>query len=731
MVEGFEPRIISLIRIFNFSGGFMKKMHSLIILFLCYAVLFLTSCGDWSDGGSSITKNDYPSDGIVSTTSITMTSILQAMEKGRYVAGELLVKFKKDHVPPKALHRAMGSIVLRRFRMLPEMEHVRLPERVSVREGILRYMSDPSVEYAEPNYIRRISKVPDDPFFDQQWSLLNSGQFNGTPGSDIKATDTWDINTGSSDAMIAILDTGMDYNHPDLLPNRWINNGEIPDNGVDDDGNGKIDDRFGWDFTTCSKFNPNTGICSIPKLQDKDPMDDNGHGTHVSGIIGASGNNGIGISGVMWNARLMPLKILNADGEGTIADEIAALDYAVMMKTRGANIKVINASFGGGAYSVSEYNAIKKVNDSGIIFVTAAGNGGDDGIGDNNDVTPSYPGNYDLPNIISVAATDQRDNIAPFSNYGLNKVHVAAPGVHILSIVPSGLNFYSGTSMATPHVSGLVGLLYSQYPHFLPSQVKSTIMKYVDELPSLQGKTKSGGRINAYKAVSALLSPMDFRVINVSSNSVSLKWNDRATGEAGFRIERRDGSSPYSVIATLPANSDSYDDFTVIDGLSYSYRIKAYNDIADSNDSEVVAITPLKTPSNLSANAGITEITLSWIDNSASEEGFRIERKGPDGVFVLITTVGPNTTTFTDTNLQQSTTYSYRVKAFNSVAGESSPAEVTVSTGSPSTSTGSSGGGGGGCSVIARGETEEYDLSILMMLSIYGISRLVKRLRRS
>lgn len=695
-----------------------------ILLLLC-SLLFLFSCGD-SGYVSSLNEAGKPISIDSAPPRITMTSILQAMQKGRYVEGEIIVKFKNDQRSfAQALHRVIGSTVVKRFAIIPEIEVVKLPEGISVRDGIIKYMSDPSIEYAEPNYIRRITRVPNDTYFNQQWALLNTGQFNGTPGSDIKATDAWDINTGSSNVVIAVIDTGMDYNHPDLIANRWINEAEIPDNGIDDDGNGKIDDRYGWDFTTCAKFNPVTGRCSTPKSQDKDPIDDNGHGTHVAGIIGASGNNGIGIAGVMWNVRIMPLKILNADGEGSIADEIAALDYAVTMRNRGIDIKAINASFGGGVYSASEFDAISRVNNAGIIFVTAAGNGGDDGKGDDNDIVPSYPGNYNIPNIISVAATDQNDNLATFSNYGLNTVHVAAPGVHILSITPVGLSYYSGTSMATPHVTGLIGLLYSEYPNFSPSQIKSTVIRYVDILPSLSGKIKSGGRINAYKALSSLLLPSGLMANNISSNNVSLQWTDRATGEDGYKLERKTGNGTYALIASLPQNSTSYSDNNLIDGLSYTYRIRAFNDIAESNYSdEVVVITPLKAPSNLSITAGVTDATLTWTDNSASEEGFRIERKGPDGIFALIATVGSNITTYNDTNLQPSTTYTYRVKAFNSVAGESSPIETTTTTGSQSSGTGSSGGGGGGCSIVASGISDTVDLSLLLLLPAFYIVRL-------
>ncbi len=688
------------------------------------SLLFLFSCG--KKDNVSITNDRNATISSVANQGITLSSILQSMETGRYVEGEVIVKFKDGHRVTGALHRATGATVIRRFTMIPEIEVIRLPHGMSVKEGIIKYMSDPSVEYAEPNYIKKITIIPDDTYFNQQWALFNTGQFGGTPNSDLKAPDAWDINTGSRDIVIAILDTGMDYNHTDLINNRWINEAEVPSNGIDDDGNGKIDDRVGWDFTTCAKFNPITGRCETLKPQDNDPMDENSHGTHVAGIIGASGNNSTGIAGLMWNVRLMPLKILNADGEGSIADEISAIDYAVMMKNRGVDIKAINASFGGGVYSASEFDAVSRVNNAGIIFVTAAGNGGDDGIGDNNDLTPSYPGNYNLPNIISVAATDQNDHLASFSNYGPNTVHVAAPGVHILSIIPGGLYYYSGTSMATPYVTGVIGLLYSEYSGFSPSQIKATILRYVDTPPSLAGKIKSGGRLNAYKAMSSLLSPTGLSANNVSSNSVSLQWIDRAKGEDGYRLERKTGNGTYSIISTLPQNSVSYTDTTVNDGLSYSYRVKAFNDIAESESNEISVVTPLNPPSNLSVSVGITEAVLTWTDNSSSEEGFRIERKAGDGNFMTIATLGPNITTYIDNNLQPSMTYTYRVSAYNSIAGDSTPVQVTVTTGSQTGGGTSSGSGGGGCSIVASGYSGA-DVTLLMgVLAFYLMRRLRK-----
>ena len=218
--------------------------------------------------------------------------------------------------------------------------------------------------------------------------------------------------------MIAVIDTGVAYEHPDLLGNTWVNQDEIPDNGVDDDQNGYVDDLHGWDFVN----------------DDNNPSDysSSGHGTHVAGTIAATGDNGTGITGVMWRAQIMALQVLNFDGTTTSSFSIVnAIDYAI---NNGA--RIINMSLGGGGFSTSDYSIIELANEKGILVIAAAGNGGEDGIGDNNDYTPSYPASYDLPNIISVAATDSRDVISSFSNYGPVSVDIAAPGSTVYSTLP-------------------------------------------------------------------------------------------------------------------------------------------------------------------------------------------------------------------------------------------------------------------------------------------------------
>lgn len=687
-------------------------------------ILFSVSCG--SDKTSSV-SNDERNE--IRVSNITAQSVLSVIDTGKYKEGELLVRFKTGIVRASALktHQSVGASVKKRFAAVLNLEQVKIPIGFSVKDAIAVYMSDPNVLYAEPNYLRHAKgTIPGDPFFNLQWDLRNTGQsVNWTPGADIKATDAWDISRGSDHVIIAFLDTGIDYSHPDLIGNIWINSAEDPNNGIDDDGNGKIDDRRGWNFVN----------------NNNDPMDDAGHGTHVAGITGAVGNNNIGIAGVMWNVRLMPLKMLDANGEGTISDEIAAIDYAMAK-----GVKVVNSSFTGSEFSNAEFDIINSANNAGMLFVSAAGNGGDDGIGDNNDITPQYPANYKLPNIISVAATDQNDRRALFSNYGFDSVHVAAPGENILStfpsaIVTSGYKYETGTSMSTPIVSGLAGLLYSYYPSFNYSQIRGTILHYVDILPDLQGVIRTGGRINAYRSLSSLLPPSGFSLSVNNSNTVNLAWTDHATGEDGYIIERKAGVGQYSQLVTLAANSVSYTDNSAIDGIAYSYRLKAYsllpnppsaaNIQAESLPAEASVTTPINSPAGLNASAlSGASVRLTWTDNSKSEEGYKIERKGSDNNYAQIAVTGPDLTTFTDTGLSPSTVYTYRVRAFNSTAGDSPYSnEISVTTLSGSSSS-SGGGGGGGCSIGAKQNTPTtaLDLMVLIIPLLVGLFKRRKRL---
>ncbi len=339
------------------------------------------------------------------------------------------------------------------------------------------------------NLLQILATTPNDPLFGSLWGLHNSGQtvngLAGTLGADINATAAWDITNGSSNVIVAIVDTGVDYNHPDLSANIWTNPGEIPGNGIDDDHNGYIDDIHGWNFVTNAS----------------DPLDDNGHGTHVSGTIGASGNNGIGVVGVNWQVKMMALKAFDAAGSGFTSDAVSAILYA---NANGAS--VISNSWSGSGFDQALKDAIDT---SPAVVVCAAGNIDQQHIQPNNDVIPQYPASFTSANIISVAATDQNDLLASFSHFGLVSVDLAAPGVNIWSTVNVAGQYgvMSGTSMATPHVSGVAALVKSVNPTLTAVQIKNIILSSVDAKGSLSGLVSTGGRLDAYRAVAATPPP--------------------------------------------------------------------------------------------------------------------------------------------------------------------------------------------------------------------------------
>jgi len=395
-----------------------------------------------------------------------------------HVADEIIVKYREG-VDESSKDLARFRVAGKRkklFRSIRGLEVTKLPANVSVQEAIDLYQQDPNVLYAEPNYILRLTAKPDlsatpnDPSFGSLYGLTK-----------INAPSAWNVTTGSNNVVVAILDTGFDYNHVDLSANIYNNPGECTADGVDNDGNGYIDD--------CHGINVAYG--------NSDPMDDNEHGTHVAGTIGAVGNNGVGVVGVNWNVKMISCKFFDANGEGTTEGAIECLDYVKTLKDRGVNIVATSNSWGGGDNSQALYDAIDAQRQSGILFITAAGNGNAFGVGQNNDNAPFYPCTYFLPNIICVAATTSTDAKASFSNFGKHTVHVGAPGNNILSTLPG--NTYgslSGTSMATPHVSGLAALLKAQDPNRDWRTIKNLILAGGDTVSSM-ANTITGKRINA------------------------------------------------------------------------------------------------------------------------------------------------------------------------------------------------------------------------------------------
>src|SRR2546426_7989049 len=344
------------------------------------------------------------------------------------------------------------------------------------------------VEYAEPNYIVHTTAIPNDPRFGELWGLQNTGQtiqgFPGIPGADISATAAWDISTGSRANVAAVIDTGIDYRHPDLAANVW----SAP---------AAFTVTIGGQSITCPAgshgFNAITLAC--------DPLDDNDHGSHVSGTIGAVGNNGTGVAGVNWTASIMGSKFLDATGTGTTADAINAIEFVVQAKaafaaTSGANVRVLSNSWGGGAFSQALLDEINRANANDMLFVAAAGNNSS-----NNDVVPHYPSGFNAPNVVAVAATDNTHALPGFSNFGSTSVHLGAPGVDILSTTRNNTySYFSGTSMATPHVSGAALLVLSKCALDTAS-LKTLLLNNVDPIPSLSGMTVTGGRLNVNKAI--------------------------------------------------------------------------------------------------------------------------------------------------------------------------------------------------------------------------------------
>ena len=399
-------------------------------------------------------------------------------DRARYVEDEILVRFTDNAsaLGIASAHAIAGTASMKRFRIINRLDLVRLVRGISVEEAIKSYLQHPDVLYAEPNYRVHSFAVPNDPQFGQLWGLQNNGESGGVVDADIDAVEAWNFTTGSNGVVIATIDSGIDYNHQDLAANMFRNASDCNNNGIDDDGNGFIDDCFGIDTAN----------------NDSDPMDDAGHGSHVAGTIGAVGNNNIGVVGVNWNVGLMACKFLDRFGGGFLSDAIDCLNYVALMKDRGINIVATNNSWGGGAFSQALFDAIQAHLQRGILFIAAAGNDSSD-----NDSVPTYPCNFYLPNIICVAATTRTDALVSFSNWGKRTVHLGAPGQEILSTTPANTySIFSGTSMATPHVTGVAALLKAQNPNFQWPAIKNLILTGGDNDPSL-ASTVTGKRLNA------------------------------------------------------------------------------------------------------------------------------------------------------------------------------------------------------------------------------------------
>jgi len=431
--------------------------------------------------------------------------------------------------------RAAARQVLVKFRALPGPEEIALEadadrdeeiggagvrlirsRSVDAATLVARFSRRADVEYAEPDFVVQAGEVPNDPSFGSLWAMLNDGQVvggaAGLAGADIGAWSAWDISTGSRGTVAGIVDTGIDDSHPDLAANMW--SAPVP-----------FTVTLGDYSVTCAAgthgFNAITRTC--------DARDDNDHGTHVAGTVGAVGGNGAGVAGVNWTASLMALKFLDAAGNGYTSDAINAIEFAIQARVQlgtGANVRVLSSSWGGPGASQALADEIARAADHDMLFVASAGNSGAD-----NDAVGYYPANYAIPNVVSVAATDNRDALAPFSNYGATTVHLAAPGVSILSTVRGAAYAYgSGTSMAVPHVSG-AALLALAACGLGTAGLKAALLDNTDLVPGLAGFTATGGRLDAGSVLAACraAAPAPDFSVTASPASVSVKRGKTAS----------------------------------------------------------------------------------------------------------------------------------------------------------------------------------------------------------
>ncbi|MDI1322721.1 MAG: S8 family peptidase [Algoriphagus sp.] len=463
----------------------MKRIHSLLSLGAMMGLA--VSCTD------------------VIEDNVAIQDSTERMMGDNFVAGELLIKFKTGG--EKGARLSADILAMINAQVVEEIKTEAMEvanarkggdsgELVLVKSGmgtmaaIERLRGMPEVEYAEPNWIYQHYATSNDPYFTNGslWGMYGSGS---SPANQFGtgAAAAWAAGkTGSNTVYIGIIDEGYMYTHEDIAANAGTNPGENPGDGVDNDGNGLVDDVYGWDFdgNNSSVFD-GTG-------------DD--HGTHVAGTIGGKGGNGIGVAGVVWNVKLLSAKFLGSRG-GTTANAIKAVDYFTDLKNNGVNIVATNNSWGGGGFSQGLKDAIDRANTAGILFIAAAGNSGT-----NNDATASYPSGYTSANIIAVASITSTGGLSSFSQYGATTVDIGAPGSAIWSTVPtavgkgknagvgSGYASYNGTSMATPHVSGAAALYASLNPGATAAQIKAAILTQSLPTASLSGKVSSNGRLN-------------------------------------------------------------------------------------------------------------------------------------------------------------------------------------------------------------------------------------------
>jgi len=588
----------------------------------------------------------------VITSSIPPNYDFTVAEDVPYKAGELIVRFGNKITGrrvglSKKLQTltALGAAVKRDFQLVPGLSVVSLPAGMTVESALKEFNQSEDILYAQPNYeVRALSTFPNDTRFNELWGMHNTGQSGGTAHADIDAPEAWDITTGSGEIIVAVIDTGVDYTHPDLAANMWVNQAEYyGTSGVDDDGNGYIDDIYGYDF--CNN--------------DGNPMDDHYHGTHCAGTIGAIGNNGQGVAGVCWHVKVMAIKFLNSGGSGYTDDAIASVQYSILM-----GAKLSSNSWGGGGYSQGLKDAIDAAGAAGMLFVAAAGNDGG-----NNDTYSHYPSNYTSESLISVMATDKYDNKSSFSNYGPVSVDIGAPGSDILSCQPGNrYQYLSGTSMATPHISGACALVWSMNPALSNTEVKDILLQTVDK--TLTGKCVSEGRLNLYNAIletkSAWITvePEEGSIQPGDSNELSVIFDATnltpGTYQAEILVLSNDPLSPMTIPVTMTV---------MIDDLQVSP--------ADGFESEGTEGGPFTPVSKKYTLANIGAEAVNW---EAIETANWLRTEPATGVLEPMETIEVSVSIDTDANVLEPNIYNTTLifKNLDSNSVKQRPATLTV-----------------------------------------------------
>jgi hypothetical protein len=465
---------------------------------------------------------------------LTGSATSPARADGDYVPGQVLVRYREG-VTERARSAAESAVQARRIRSftLAPIHLLELDTGADVEQASARLRSDPAVAYAEPNYRIHAALVPNDPLFAQQVGLRNTGQSGGVAGADVHALQAWDTYTGDRNVRVAVLDTGIDVGHPDLADNIWINEDELRgEMGSDDEVNGYVDDINGYNF-----IDGNGNV-----------SDNTGHGTQVAGVIGAAGNNGVGITGLNWQCRLVAVKVMRTPNDGSVATAVDGLQYVVASR-----IRIANSAWTLTTYSQSLLDAIDAAGHAGVLFVTAAGNNGLD-----LDATPRYPASYDSPYILDVAASDASDELAPFSNYGATAVDIAAPGVSVVTTQAGGIYYaFSGTSIAAAMVAGTCALALGRFPYLTNLELKDLVIRTAEERPGLLGMVRTNGRLNTASSIADpdLAPPAtiaDLVVAAPGSNSIELSWT--APGDDGTHGTADHYEFRYSTSPIVPAN---------------------------------------------------------------------------------------------------------------------------------------------------------------------------------